>query len=90
MHAFCDFVQGLVDSHDERGVIRAFQFAERVAYTGNSDLANALMVSFLEHLNLKDDRVARSWAKSLMPTSLAQLYAGAVEYNARPLGRGAT
>ncbi len=90
MHAFCDFVQGLVDSHDERGVLQAFQFAERIANTGNSDLANALVVSFLEHLDLKDGRVARSWAGAMMPTSLAQQYAGAVEYNSRPSGRGAT
>jgi hypothetical protein len=90
MHAFCDFVQRLVDSHDERGVVQAFQFAERIANTGNSALTNALAVSFLEHLNLKDGSVARSWAEALMPTSLAQQYAAAVEYLSRPSGRRAT
>src|SRR5258705_11902875 len=84
MHAFCDFVQGLVDSHDERGVLQAFQFAERIANTGNSDLANALVVSFLEHLDLKDGRAARSCAIALMPTTVTQQYASSVEKYSPP------
>ena len=87
MHAFCDFVQGLVDRHDETGTLKAFQFAERIAKTGNGDLVNALAVSFLEHLNLQDGKIPRSWAKALMPSGLTRQYDALAEHR---LGRGAT
>jgi hypothetical protein len=87
MHAFCDFVQELVDRRDETGTLKAFQFAERIAKTGNGDLVNALAVSFLEHLNLEDGKVPRSWAKALMPSGLARQYDAMAEHR---LGRGAT
>jgi hypothetical protein len=88
MHAFCDFVQRLVDGRDEKKTLQAFQFAERLGRDGNNDLKNALAVSFLEHLNLNDAKVPRSWARALMPSSLAQQYASALEYHSRTSNRG--
>ena len=90
MHVFCDYVQGLVDRHDESGTLQAFQFAERIAKTGNGAMVTALVVSFLEHLNLEDEKIARSWAKALMPSDLARLYDSTAEYRSRPPRGGVT
>jgi hypothetical protein len=90
MHAFRDFVQGLVDRHDESGTLQAFQLAERIANTGNGDMVTALAVSFLEHLNFEDGKVTRSWARALMPSGLTRLYDATAEYRLRAPRRGAT
>ena len=76
-----------MDRRDETGTLTAFQFAERIAKTGNGDLVNALAVSFLEHLNLEDGKVPRSWAKALMPSGLARQYDAMDQHR---LDRGAT
>lgn len=90
MHVFCDFVQRLIEKGEEHRVIQAFQFAERMLRDGNSDLVNALTVSFLEHLNFEDGKVQRAWAHKLMPQSLAQQHAAIVEYNRAHHARDAT
>jgi hypothetical protein len=84
MHAFCDFVQKLVDDRDEIRTVQAFQFADRIGRNGNGDVVNALVVSFLEHLNLEDGKAQRSWAKGLMPADLAREYLVAQSYQSKP------
>jgi hypothetical protein len=83
MHAFCDFVQKLVDGRDEKRVLQAFQFADHIGRSGNGDVVNALVVSFLEHLNLEDGKAQRSWAKGLMPPDLAREFAVAQTYHSK-------
>jgi hypothetical protein len=90
MHAFREFVQGLIDKRDESATLQAFQFADRIANTGNSAVVNALAVSFLEHLNLEDGKLARSWANDLMPDGLARLYDATAEYRSRAPRGGTT
>jgi hypothetical protein len=46
-------------------------------------VVNALVVSFLEHLNLEDGKTQRSWAVKLMPTDLAKEYAAARNYHSK-------
>ena len=88
MHAFCDFVQRLVDQRDETRTLQAFQFADRIGRNGNGDVVNAPVVSFLEHLNLRDGKTPRSWAKSLMPSDLAKEYAVAQAYHSKSSSAG--
>jgi hypothetical protein len=81
MHAFCDFVQRAIDSHDTATVTKAFQLSEELLQGGNSDLVNAITVSMLEHLNFEDGKTARAWARALMPANLAAQHRAIIEYN---------
>ena len=81
MDAFLRFVQAAIDSGDRETTLKAFQFAERLLREGSSDLANAVTVSFLEHLNLQDGKKPRRWAQELMPMFLAKQHRAILEYN---------
>lgn len=74
MHTFLDFVQEQIEAVNRGNVITAFQIIERHFENGNSDLVNAIGVSFLEHLDLGLAKGEPSWAIEVLPTSLRQPY----------------
>ena len=74
MHVFTDHVQELIDGGETSQVITAFQLAERHFLNGNSDLINAVAVSFLEHLNFANGKQKRKWAYDLLPKSMRSTY----------------
>ena len=78
MGCFFRLTQQAIDDEDEATVKKCFQFADSVFHDADSDLTNALYVSYLEHLNFKDGRKRRQWAYSKLP---AKLQAGFREIN---------
>jgi len=74
MHAFHGFVQDQIEKENKEKVIVAFQIIERYFKDGNSDLVNAIAVSFLEHLDLGLAKGNPSWAFELLPRNLCEPY----------------
>ena len=74
MHAIYRFVQDRIDEEDRGSVDQAFQLADKYVRAGNADLVNALVVSFLGHLNFQDGKAKRNWAKSHMTKALLMQY----------------
>lgn len=74
MHAFHEFVQDQIEKENRENVSLAFQIIERHFENGNSDLVNAIGVSFLEHLDLGLTKGNQSWEFELLPKSLRQPY----------------
>lgn len=62
MHVFTDFVQHAIAEGDREIVRLSLMMAERYYHGGSAHLSNAIYVSFLEHLDLREARWA--WAKS--------------------------
>ncbi len=74
MHAFHNFVQNKIMENDEESVKKAFQIIEKHFLNGNSDLVNAICVSFLEHLDLGLAKGEPSWAYKFLPKNLNKPY----------------
>ena len=90
VHEFERFVNSRIAEGDRESVAKAFQFLDRVLKNGSSELKNAVAVSFLEHMNFEDGRVARSWAARLMPPLVSECYESVRHYHANPKTRNAT
>ena len=69
---FTRYTQHQIDTGDQAELRRCFETARQFLLYGDSDVSNAICVSFLEHLNFQDGRSRRSWAKSLLPVALAE------------------
>lgn len=72
MHALCDYVNSAIERGDRKIVGEAYRLGDRWLAQGNAALVNAVGVSFLEHLNFKDDEKSRSWAQSMLTPALAE------------------
>ena len=72
--AFARRTQRAIDEQDREAVSRAFKLAAKCLTDGDSKLQNAIGVSYLEHLEFRDQKVARSWAYEQMPQSLRGAY----------------
>jgi len=83
VHTFTRFVQSLIDAGEKEELVKAFQLVEKYMREGNAALANALGVSFLEHLNFTDGKVPRQWAEALLPPYLKAQYDDLMAYNER-------
>jgi hypothetical protein len=70
MHVFKDFVQRAIAEGDRETVRLSLMIAERYYRAGNAHMNNAICVSFLEHLDLREAR----WAWDLLGPSLKQAY----------------
>jgi hypothetical protein len=82
MHVFRDFAQGAIRLGNAKEVRRCFMVAEKYYNDGNESMKNAVVVSFVEHLELHDAR----WAWELLGQSLKDVYSRCVEAGmARPL-----
>jgi hypothetical protein len=72
--AFCRHTQAAIDSGDRVAVSLAFKLAERYLLLGNARMQNAIVVSYVEDLDFKDSKTARSWAWEQLPLSLKAEY----------------
>lgn len=85
MHVLCDHVKAAIESGDRKTVGDAYRLVERCFTEGNKDLVNAVAVSFLEHLNFRDDEKCRSWAERMLPPVLAEERRDLFEYLRDPI-----
>ena len=74
MGCFAKYAQRQIDEGERAAVQRCFELADRFFRDGTSDVRNAVVVSFLEHLNFTDGKRARSWASPLLPPRLHNEY----------------
>jgi hypothetical protein len=81
MDVFTSFTQLQIDAGNSDNVAKCFDLANKCFQFGNHKLVNAINVSFLEHLNFEDGKVAKQWAWNLMPETLRQGYSDIMEYN---------
>jgi hypothetical protein len=70
MGCFARYVQTHIDAGDRLCVTRCFALADRFLREGNSELRNAVAVSFLEHLNFADGKRKRAWAREFLSARL--------------------
>lgn len=68
--AFARYTQQQIDGENRVELKRCFEFARKLLLEGTPDLKNAIGVSYLEHLNLRDQKRSRSWALKEMPEVL--------------------
>ena len=78
---FSHLAQSFIDSEDKPNFERVCKLFLELFYNGESDLINALNVSFLEHLNFKDGKKQRSWAYNEMPKKMRMAFDEMEEYN---------
>jgi len=81
MSAFTRFVQNRINAGDKDALGRALKLADHYVRYGNKKLVNAIMVSFLEHLNFEDGKVPRQWAWDFMTPALRARYHEIMTYN---------
>jgi hypothetical protein len=70
VHVLTDFVQHAIADGDKEKVRLGFKIAERYYNGGNTDMSNAICVSFVEHLDLQK----APWAWDFLGPSLRQEY----------------
>ena len=70
---FADFAQKAIDAGDRATVDRCFHLADLAASHGDDAVQNAIGVSFVEHLNLRDGKVRRAWAVPLLSDRLRRV-----------------
>lgn len=70
MHVFLDFMQHAISLRNEKDVRLCFMLAEKYYKDGNDRLKNAIVVSFVEELNLHD----APWAWQQMGAVLHDVY----------------
>ena len=82
MHVFTDFVQQAIADGDRETVRLSIMMAERYYRGGNAHISNAIYVSFLEHLDLREAQ----WAWDLLGPGLKQAYLQCIDSGmAKPL-----
>ena len=72
--SFARYTQNQVDARDESELKRCFEIARTLMLEGDESIQNAMHVSYLEHLNLRDGKIRRNWALELMPGPLMSGY----------------
>jgi hypothetical protein len=75
MHVFTDFAQSCIADNDVKKVRLCFMIAEKYCDGGNADMRTAIVVSFVEHLDLR--KTQRAW--DLLGPSLKDAYLHCVE-----------
>jgi len=72
--SFARYTQQQIDSGNRQELKRCFELARRFILEGTEDVKNAMGVSYVEHLNLRDQRRQRSWALEEMPEAVRRVY----------------
>ena len=65
--SFARYTQQQIESGNRSELKRCFELAKRLLADGDAEVKNAMVVSYLEHLNLRDQKRRRSWALAEMP-----------------------
>lgn len=76
--SFARYTQQQIDASNHSELKRCFGLVRRFLLEGDDDVKNAIGVSYLEHLNLRDQKKSRSWALDEMPEIVRQWYEGIV------------
>ena len=80
---FRRLAQSYIDSKDEAGFARVCGLFLELFENGAPELVNALNVSFLEHMNFDNGKVARRWAYAAMPKKMQVAFDEMEDYNRR-------
>ena len=72
--SFARYTQQQIDSGNRPELKRCFDFARQFILEGTEDVREAMAVSYVEHLNLRDQRKQRSWALEEMPEAIRRVY----------------
>lgn len=75
MHVFLDFTQRSISLGNDKDVRLCFMIAEKYYSNGNNRMKNAIVVSFIEHLDFGNAK----WAWQLLSEALRNLYLRCVE-----------
>lgn len=77
-HVFADFTLRCITDNDVEKVRLCFMIAEKYCNGGNADMRTAIVVSFVEHLDLRKAQ----WAWDLLGPSLKDAHLHCVEIGA--------
>ena len=80
MHVFADFAQRCITGGDIKQARSCLMLAEKYCSGGNADLRNAIAVSFVEHLDLRQAQ----WAWDLLGPHLRDVYLQCVAIGTAP------
>lgn len=80
---FSRLAQSVIDAGNRASFHKICELFLLLFNEGDADLINALNVSFLEHLNLKDGKIKRAWALREMPNKMRIAFEEMAEYNQR-------
>ena len=72
--SFARYTQQQIESGNRSELRRCFELAKQLLLDGDDDVKNAMAASYLEHLNLQDQKRRRSWALAEMPEPLRHEY----------------
>ena len=72
--SFARYTQQQIDAGNRKELKRCFELARRFILEGTEDVKNAMGVSYVEHLNLRDQQTERSWALNEMPKPVRRIY----------------
>jgi hypothetical protein len=75
MHVFAKFAQQAIMDGDVENVRLCFNLADKYHNEGTAKVINAIVVSFVEHLNLQKAQ----WAWELLTPSLREAYLACVD-----------
>jgi hypothetical protein len=74
MGCFGDYIQRQIDTGNRAELVRCYELLRKLMLYGDTEVQNAVGVSVLEHLSVRDGKVARQWALDAMPPVLRQCY----------------
>ncbi|MDF1782142.1 MAG: hypothetical protein P1U67_12680 [Alcanivoracaceae bacterium] len=80
---FSHLAQSFIDSENSSEFSKVCSLFVKLFPGADSDLENALNVSFLEHLGFIDGKCNRSWAYDAMPREMRKAWDEMEEYNAK-------
>ena len=67
---FATYTQEQIHNVNKKELKKCFEVARKCLLNGDQEVKNALVVSYLAHLNFADQKKIRSWAKTLLPELL--------------------
>lgn len=80
---FSHLAQSFIDSGNSVEFSKVCSLFAKLFPSADSELENALNVSFLEHLDFIDGKCNRSWAYEAMPHEMRKAWDEMEEYNAK-------
>lgn len=80
---FSRLAQGVIDAGNRDGWSQVISIFMELWLNCDDAVRNALNVSFLEHLNFKDQKVQRQWAFKSMPPVMRKAWVDMDTYNRR-------
>ncbi len=72
---FREYAQTQIDSGKSLELKRCYEIARKAFLNGDSEVKNAIGVSFVEDLNFSDGHKQRLWARTLLPQPLSDIRA---------------